>query len=180
MGCFVPMIGVEERALEEHRGLKDTDAPQPSPTPAPGGEERNGKSGDAADLGCSAARGGWPWVRRVRDEQDQQRLKAVAATDGHQVVAASHVVEREGEIVGYASLGRIHLLNVWVHSRAVRARESLALLNLAENLAAEMGQELICVPCAKSSPFYEYMERFGYRNLGQAGFNLKQVGAADQ
>lgn len=120
-----------------------------------------------------------PQLRRVT-AQDLEALRAVAAADDHQVVAPTHVaVRRQPDgtetIVGYASIGAIMLVNCWVDSRQVRARESASLLNVVENIAAEKGAQAIALPVAEQSPFYPHIERLGYTPLGWASYNVKVV-----
>ena len=108
-----------------------------------------------------------PYLRVIRDEAELRRLEAVARGDGHMPMFPTHVAERDGEIIGYASIGP--MMFAWLHTRAVRARESVALLNLAENAAAMTGSLAICVPCTRESPFSPYMTHLGYREGGTVG-----------
>ena len=117
----------------------------------------------------------WPWVTPIRSDAEREALAQVAASDGHQVLAATHLVRREGGIIGYASLGAVPLLLTWVHSAKVRSRESLGLLNLAENLVAAAGARLVCTPCTQESPFRPYMEGLGYAYIGESGLFLKPL-----
>lgn len=132
---------------------------------------------DAATGRHSAAR--FPFLRPMRPEE-LPALRAAAATDAHQPVMPTHLVVRldeEGreEIVGYASLQAVALLNVWVHSEKVRARESLMLLNTAENVAACNNLHVCAMPCAQQSPFRNLMHKLGYQFLGDTGLFIKRI-----
>ncbi len=98
-----------------------------------------------------------------------------AAEDDHVVIHPTHLIEKEGEIVGYVSAGAVSMLNCWVHSQKVNKFESFRLLTEAEQLMAAQGHRVICLPCAHTSPFRPYIERRGYTHLGQSGFNLKRM-----
>jgi hypothetical protein len=107
-------------------------------------------------------------------------LRAAAAADNHVVVDPTHVLKRgrgaSAEMVGYAGIQHLACLHVWVDSRRVRARESLELLNLGENLAAGLtGQRKLLVPCSAESPFRPLLPRLGYQFLGESGFFVKEV-----
>ena len=118
---------------------------------------------------------GLPWVRRVVAEEVPQ-LEAIAAGDGHTIVAPTHIVERAGEIVGYFSIGAVPMILAWAHTKRMRSRESIHALNVAENYLATVAPgATICVPCVAGSPFEPYMAGLGYRNFGQATINLKKV-----
>jgi hypothetical protein len=108
-----------------------------------------------------------PYMRVIRDEAEQRRLEHVARGDMHMPMFPTHIAEREGEIIGYASIGPV--MFAWLHTKAVRARESVALLNLAENAAAATGCLALCVPCTTDSPFSPFMTHFGYREGGTVG-----------
>jgi hypothetical protein len=115
------------------------------------------------------------WLSPLRPE-DFERLKARAAADAHTVVDPTHVLKRGNEIVGYGGIGSVATLHVWVDSKNVRARESLELLNLGENLAAGLtGQRRLLVPCFEGSPFRAVLPRVGYRYWGESGFFVKSL-----
>jgi hypothetical protein len=135
-----------------------------------------GKAGSVSGAGARPQFEMLPRVVPISNPEELQILERVAASDNHRVIAPSHIVVKGGEIVGYGSIGQIPMVNVWLHSQRVKARESLALLNLAENIAALAGFKVICMPCAEDSPFLPFMERFGYESLGKSTFNLKKLG----
>lgn len=107
--------------------------------------------------------------------EEIQRLVGAAASDEHIVVAPTHLVMKGEEIVGYGSLGAIRLFNVWVHSKKVNKFESVRLLHEAEGMMRASGGPLVCLPCDEKSPFRPYIERLGYRNLGHASYNVKNL-----
>jgi hypothetical protein len=113
---------------------------------------------------------------RLMQAEDRDALAKAAAEDEHVVVAPTHVIEKDGKIVGYASLGMVTVLNTWVHSRHVTARDSVMLLREGEKLLAKTGAKVVCLPVAPNSPFLPFVEKLGYTRLGWAGYNLKQIG----
>jgi hypothetical protein len=106
-------------------------------------------------------------VRPIRTAEEHDQLQTLARADGHGLVAPSHLITKGGEIVGYGSVATVPLLFVWTHSRLVRARESLHLLNLGENLIAALGHRHLIVPCADDSPYAPCMPAFGYTPAGK-------------
>ncbi len=105
--------------------------------------------------------------------EDLVALRQAAAEDEHRVVAPTHVIVRGERIVGYASIGAMCLVNCWVDSRTVVARESVECLREIERLAFGTGAEAICLPCAVESPFMNYMGKLGYTRLGLSTYNVK-------
>lgn len=105
-------------------------------------------------------------IRPPRDEKDFERLIQAAKADDHEVIAATDLVWRGKELVGYGSLGGIPMLHVWVARGKVRARESLMLLQYAENVMFRSGSRQVIMPCWDQSPFAPFMEKLGYQKLG--------------
>ena len=120
-----------------------------------------------------------PWLRRLNYDQspaareqlgkDLALLNAEAAADNHTSLAPTHVVELDGQIIGYASIAAVPMVNLWLSSKKQRPRDAMALLNMVENAAAAAGLQVICVPCGDSSPFRKLMNRFGYNYLMESG-----------
>lgn len=115
-----------------------------------------------------------PLVTLMQPEELADLTRAAAA-DGHVVVAPTHLARKDGEIVGYASIGGIMLINTWAHSRKLVARESFGLLFEVERIAAAMGAKEICLPCSADSPFARYIHKLGYAQLGMASYNIKAL-----
>jgi hypothetical protein len=126
-----------------------------------------------------------PWLRRLNYDQSPQAreqlakdlagLRAEAKDDHHDVMAPTHIVEQDGKIIGYASIGAIPMVNLWLSSKQQRPRDAMSLLNMVENAAAAGGFQVICVPCGDVSPFRKLMNRFGYNYLMESGFFTKKL-----
>jgi len=101
-------------------------------------------------------------VRRVRQE-DMETLTKRAAEDNHVVLKPTHVMEQDGEIVGYLSVGAVPLVLAWTDSKKVKAPASVNALCFVEDVLQAVGADCVCVPCWESSPFFTYMPKFGYQ-----------------
>jgi hypothetical protein len=117
-------------------------------------------------------------LRRVAFEpiagpEQVKDLLLAAAADDHIVIAPSHVARLGDDLVGYASIGSIPVVNVWLDSQRVKAIDSLRLLRAAEQASRDMGIRQWLMPCAHTSPFYPHMERLGFKRLGFASLNWK-------
>lgn len=108
-----------------------------------------------------------PTLRPLRTNADFHAVHVAAEADQHRVIAATHMVEKHGQVVGYCSLGAATPMLVWLDTQQVQARDSLYLLNMAENIAANAGVRQLMVPCQTDSPFHPFMEKFGYQNAGK-------------
>ncbi len=112
--------------------------------------------------------------------QEFKDLQRYAAEDEHIVVVPSHLVMKGSQIVGYASVGSVPMLNCWVHSKHVNKHESVRLLRECEDMLAERGAQFCILPVAENSPFRPYVNKLGYTTLGSASYNLKQLVAPVQ
>lgn len=111
----------------------------------------------------------------LTDLAQLEALKLAAASDGHTAIVPTHLVMKRGEIVGYASIGAVPVLNVWVHSQKVVKFESVRLLRQGEALLKERGYQFVILPVAENSPFRPYVQKLGYHTLGNASYNIKQL-----
>lgn len=104
-------------------------------------------------------------IRLIRSQTERERLEKAADEDGHVVIAPTHVVEKEGVIVGYLSMGVVPTVLTWLSTTKVNARDSVGVLNVIENLVAAQGHPLVCIPCWEQSPFHPFMQKFGYSKI---------------
>jgi hypothetical protein len=105
-----------------------------------------------------------------------KELQRAAADDKHNVIVPTHIAEKDGRVIGYASIGALPLVNVWLDSKAGKPRDTLNLLNQVENEAYRQGHRTICMPCWNGSPLRPFMEtQFGYKHLMESGYYVKKL-----
>ena len=108
--------------------------------------------------------------------QELTALKAACDADSHYLFNPTHIMERGEEIVGCASIGAMPMVNVWMHSKKIRNRESAGLMNMVENAAWQSGFKTIALPCWKHSPLRPFMESAGgYSYFGETGLFIKDL-----
>jgi len=112
-------------------------------------------------------------LRAIRTADEFQRLKDAAAADNHRIVLATHLIQKDGEIVGYGSVNGAPLVNVWLDSRKVEALESVRLLRRLTDGLSFTGARNVLMPCGENSPFYPVMEKLGFERLGSTTLHLK-------
>ena len=61
-------------------------------------------------------------------EEDIPKLVAAAAEDDHRIVAPTHKIVKDGEIVGAVGFDSIPLMTWWLHTEKGKARDTLKLL----------------------------------------------------
>lgn len=92
-------------------------------------------------------------------------LQMAAAADEHIVIAPTHIMERNGEIIGYLSLGAMPVVQAWFHSQKCRALDSVRMIRAGEQVFREIGVKQYCVGVSEHSPFAPHMGRLGYTRL---------------
>jgi len=114
---------------------------------------------------------------RLRTEEDVKELNAAAKADNHSVVLPSHVLRKDGKIVGYFSVAPpgMPCVLAWLSTKDMPARESFHLINGIECQVAHAGCQAIMWPIPKDSPFYPLMEQMGYKNCGQYELFIKPL-----
>jgi hypothetical protein len=116
-----------------------------------------------------------PTLRRLRTEEELRALQAAAATDAHAPFAPSHLVHKNGEIVGYGSLGVVPLLTVWLHSAKVRPIETIGLMKSMEAVFNDRGAPCVVAAVDPKSPFAQAMPKLGWQAVGTFTLYLKTV-----
>jgi len=114
-----------------------------------------------------------PVVRPVRDRDEFIKLNNEALEDRHLAIAPTHVFEKSGDIIGYANVGTMTPVNTWFHSKKCKARDSLQIINVLENMVRISGGQAMLAPVSNQSPFLPVMDRFGYINMGSSNLMLK-------
>lgn len=94
-----------------------------------------------------------------------ERVAAAVAADNDNMIMASHVAERGGEIVGAASLAVVPLAMIWNRSDRITARDSMHLKRIYDAVMETKGFPAYWIACNKNSPYSEFMERMEFRPI---------------
>tara|TARA_Y100000114_G_C11747572_1_gene322476 strand:+ start:1626 stop:1982 length:357 start_codon:yes stop_codon:yes gene_type:complete len=103
-----------------------------------------------------------PQVRKIRDEEERQLVIKAAIDDNDNMVYPTHLVEKNGDIVGGWSLGVLPLVLAWSKSDGINAKESLILRNNLSSIMNDRSPNPFVIACNDSSPYISYMKKFGY------------------
>lgn len=114
---------------------------------------------------------------RFRSEQEMKDMQRKALADNHGVFVPTHPLRKNGEIVGYFSVGSpgVPIVFAWLSTQDIVARESFMLINAVEDMCARQGNFAVSFPVPKDSPFYPLMEKMGYKPAGDYTFFVKQL-----
>ena len=111
----------------------------------------------------------FPQIRKMV-EADLDPLVKLANFDGHIVIAPTHIVEKDHQIIGYVSLGVLPTVLVWMDQHRAMVRDSMAVANFFETRVADAGASHVVLPCTENSPYRPYLESVGYVSLGATAF----------
>lgn len=83
---------------------------------------------------------------------DLRPLLTAAAADQHHVATPTHVLERDGKILGYGSIGKVMLISGWT-AEAVTDEDSRQCLEEMEAAARAAGAVAVAVACTADCRF---------------------------
>lgn len=103
----------------------------------------------------------FPTVKLIQTLEQESKVLQAARTNNDSIICPTHVVERNGEIIGAASIARIPLLLIWSHRSKISARDSMHLKRVYDSIMETKGYPKYFVACDETSPYNSYMDRFG-------------------
>lgn len=113
-------------------------------------------------------------VLPITSSEDLQDVYDAAASDEDGVLNPTHMVLKNGEIVGAISI-QVFCGSWWMHSKKTKGRESLTVFQVMDSLLADRKIFKYLIPCKDTSPYYKLMEKIGFRKiLGNWGLFIKE------
>lgn len=104
-----------------------------------------------------------PLIRRIRSKEEAQLILKCAAEDNDGIGLPTHVVIKNNEIVGAASLNVLSVLMAWNHSKKISPRDSIQIKHAYDAIMEEKTNGLpYIVLCNKMSPYNGVMKSLGY------------------
>lgn len=107
----------------------------------------------------------YPTARKVSGPQDVQAIADAMGKDNRLEIMPTHIIEKNGEVVGHWSINSMPLLLAWHHDN-LKGRESLVLINTIKTLMNDRGHKQHMIGLSKESPYNDYFPRIGYNLLG--------------
>jgi hypothetical protein len=104
-----------------------------------------------------------PKVRKIKDQAELDAIMAASKADNDGCLLPTHVVIKNGEIVGCASLAVLPVMMVWNHSTKVGPRDSIQLKHTYDAIMEEKGAKSYAILCNKQSPYNGHMKQLGFK-----------------
>ena len=114
-------------------------------------------------------------LRRIRSQKDLDDAVRIAKVDMHDTLAPTHVVEKNGIIVGHFTLNNVPMWNAHLSTAHVFPRETFHLINTVESKIEDAGCGFIITPVGQSSPIHPLMEKLGYTKLATVDLFVKKL-----
>jgi hypothetical protein len=116
-----------------------------------------------------------PKVRKIKDKEELAKVLQAAKEDNDGCSLPTHVVEKNDEIVGCASIALVPVLMMWHHTKKIGPKESMQLKNTYESILEEKGVNQYIILCNKNSPYNQHMEKFGYESVWETEVFTKNI-----
>jgi hypothetical protein len=107
----------------------------------------------------------FPRLRKITDEADRQKVYDALRAEKENPHHLSHWWERDGQVVGAASIGTVPLLLLWHSPKAISPRDSLHIQRVYEAVFAERGSNFFWIACNADSPYFKHMAEFGCKPI---------------
>tara|TARA_R100000808_G_C2153045_1_gene162884 strand:- start:3113 stop:3493 length:381 start_codon:yes stop_codon:yes gene_type:complete len=105
-------------------------------------------------------------VRKIKTKEEYDYVRKEAIKNGFNISNPSHVLyDKDGNVVGGWSLGNTPLVIVWSHTDRAKRLDSMYHNETLAALMDEKGYTNFYIACDNHSPYYKYMEKFGYKSL---------------
>ena len=102
-------------------------------------------------------------VPRIRPAtpEDVERIARAASADGCGSLFPTHSIDKQGECVGFLSLGVVPMVGLWVHSTKFHPRDTLNMVAFIDDAMNARGLGTYAIPLHKGSKFSQYLEPLG-------------------
>jgi hypothetical protein len=97
---------------------------------------------------------------RLFQPKDREQLEKNAKADGHSVYFPTHVLEKDGEIVGYLSLNAVPLVLSWQDTKKMGPIDSVEEIGYIKGSLQNF--PFICIPCDPDSPYMKFLPKAGF------------------
>lgn len=108
-------------------------------------------------------------------KQTEGDLDALALEQGHQLFCPTHVLIKDGSVVGSMSIGGMPLVHLFYGVGKMGGRDVLKANRLGRDLIASYGWEDFATFLPPSSPVFPYAERMGLVDLGWSRLHIGNV-----
>jgi hypothetical protein len=104
-------------------------------------------------------------IRPPREKEKFDELLARAAEDKAFVYYPTHIIEKDGEVIGFFSIGANPVILAHFDRQKCSAKDTIKAIEIGENFMRALGHKNYTLLCETESPFYPLLEKMGYKNI---------------
>tara|TARA_R110002167_G_scaffold64693_1_gene182940 strand:+ start:267 stop:629 length:363 start_codon:yes stop_codon:yes gene_type:complete len=116
-----------------------------------------------------------PTLRKIQDADLKELVAQAAKKDNDNMQFPSHVVLKDGEIVGGWQIAQMPLVLAWHHTKKVNAKDSMIINSTVESMMSTTGINQWFMACNDHSPFMGHMEKFGFNPIWPTNIFHKEI-----
>ena len=118
----------------------------------------------------------------IKIGNDQQRIATIKAAenDNHNFPFPTHTVIKDGQISGALSVAAVPLVLLWSNTETMKTRDSLIVDIALKTIISDRGIKFFYAACDVDSPYFQLLDKVGYRDpwatslfLGQPNTRIK-------
>jgi hypothetical protein len=113
---------------------------------------------------------------RPPNKENLARLVTDAKEHNVQVIHATDILERGGEIVGYVSIGSMPVVHMYFNPTKAVPQDYLTMMAYWEGVLARNNIHDFWLPCESTSKLLPFVERLGYMKTPLDNVFLKHLG----
>jgi len=100
----------------------------------------------------------------ILTKEDLEEVYAAAAKDEDGILNPTHMVLKNGQVVGAISL-QVFCAGWWMDKKKTKGRESLTVFQILDSLMMDSKIFKYLLPCRDDSPYFKFMEKAGFKKL---------------
>jgi hypothetical protein len=113
----------------------------------------------------------------IRNQSELDELTKNSLNDhNHHVLAPTHLIRKDGVIVGYVSIAGLPMTFCHFSTEDMQAEDSFAVINTVENILQLNRNCGVVTPVSKDSPFHKVLShpKVGYKNIANVDLFVKE------
>lgn len=115
-----------------------------------------------------------PTVRKIKNEAERKAVIEAAIADNDQMQVPSHIIEKNGKIVGGWALANVPLVLVWHKSDSISPKESMILNNTCRAIMNDRSNAPFVIACNNHSPYMNHMQKLGFKPIWETNLFLSK------
>ena len=116
-----------------------------------------------------------PEIRKITTNEEYQATINASKMDNHNIHAPTHMLYKDGKIVGAWCLDGMPLTMIWHDSKNITVKDSMMLNKTIDTVMNDRGHKEYLMACDTDSPYTNYMQRFGHDILWTTNIYWKNI-----